>query len=121
MFRVAIIVAAAALAGCQTQTAGTATPGGSYPTVQRIDGRRAATHPEIIPIFKQDTTICSGEANKAAASAPLTHRGLDLTSNLMADKVESDQRKYIERVYLGCMAARGYERSDNQATVKVTY
>lgn len=118
MLRITIATAlvAAALAGCQT----TKQTGRDAPKVQRIDGKKIAGNPTLEAQFKQDGSVCLGEANKAALSAGVVYRGTGIVSNIAADQVIHRQQQSIDSVYMGCMAGRGYEKSDGPATIYVT-
>lgn len=82
MFRIAIVTAAAMLAGCVPN---------NMPTMQRLDGRSAASSPALEQQARQDMAVCKGELSKARLTAPEVH-----ATQLLTD------------VYVGCMAARGY-------------
>jgi hypothetical protein len=116
MLRLALPVVVIALAGCQTTAANR-----DGPVLMRTDGRSVGSSAALTAQFKQDATICKGEADKASLSAPPVYYSLSLANNLAADQALHNQRQKVVSVYVGCMAARGYIKAPEGTKPAVTF
>lgn len=115
MIRIAPILGAIMLAGCQQTT--TASNRVTPPTMHRIDGRSASSSPELTVQAKRDMAICKAEGQKAVLGARPLIYSVDFGENIANDQIAHTQRKQMVDIYVGCMAERGYLPGDGPATV----
>lgn len=96
----ALALSAMMLAGCQTT-----------PQVQmvwvRTDGHRLAENPAYGQQFSIDKTICLGEVQKTAATAPIIYYQ-GLAGAIDAAMIQQQHNQAYLDIIKGCMAQKGY-------------
>lgn len=71
----------------------------------RLDGRGDAA---AVTQFQQDDAICKGEVARAQAMAAPIYSGHSLADAMEAGMLDAQRGQALNRIMVGCMAARGY-------------
>ncbi len=119
MFRIAIIVAAAALVGCQTTQLSEELP--KKPVMERVDGRSVSESDALAEIGRRDTAACNDEVQRADRESrlPITpEKRLALLKEFSQAKAYVAYEQAKIDVYVSCMERRGYRRSSREATLR---
>lgn len=118
MFRVAIIIAAAALAGCQTTQVSEELP--KSPVMERIDGRSVAGDAALMAAGKAAIAACNDEVRRAdrEGKLPITpEQRLALMKDFTMAKAYVAYEQVKIDFYVSCMERRGYRRSNRPPAV----
>ncbi|MBB3289914.1 MULTISPECIES: hypothetical protein [unclassified Rhizobium] len=110
-----LVCASIALTACQT-----ASPQDDTVYV-RTDGISQVGRPDLQQQFQIDSTVCIGEAQKAAVGAPIVYSNGSLLSEISAASVNQQKSNALNDVVKGCMAQKGYilvKKSEAVATAQ---
>lgn len=118
MFRLVPLVAAIALAGCQTAQLSEELP--KAPVMERVDGRSVSESEILRTAAKSDMAGCVDEVRRAdrEGKLPITpEQRLAVLKDFSHAKAYELYEQVKVDLYVRCMERRGYQRSGKPASV----